>query len=59
MLEKIQHICDELKNKEEIAIMKTYGNDFKRFISILLCKKIFIDIYTAQYKTKYIMATEI
>jgi hypothetical protein len=44
MLEKLQYICNELKNEDEIAIMKEYGNDAKRFSFIITCK-IFIDIF--------------
>ncbi|XP_025263461.1 odorant receptor 13a-like isoform X3 [Camponotus floridanus] len=30
-LEELQHICNELKDKEEIVIMKKYGDNIKRF----------------------------
>ncbi|KAH0948815.1 hypothetical protein HN011_008862 [Eciton burchellii] len=35
MLEKLQYICNELKNDDEIAIMKKYGNDSTRFTLII------------------------
>jgi len=38
MLEKLQCICNELKNVDEIAIMKEYGKDSKRFTLIISCK---------------------
>jgi len=44
MLEKLQYICNELKNEDEIAIIKKYGNDSKRLTFIISCK-IFTDIY--------------
>jgi len=44
MLEKLQYICNELKNEDEIAIIKKYGNDSKRLTFVISCK-IFIDIY--------------
>ncbi|KAH0948760.1 hypothetical protein HN011_004045 [Eciton burchellii] len=39
MLEKLQYICNELKNEDEIAIIKKYGNDSKRltFVISLYC----------------------
>jgi hypothetical protein len=53
MLEKLQYICNELKNDDEIAIMKEYGNDSKRFTLIISCK-IFTDIFfTIQYKLNF------
>jgi len=42
MLEKLQYICNELKNKDEI--IKRYGNDSKCLTFIISCK-ILIDIY--------------
>jgi len=48
MLEKLQCICNELKNEDEFVIIKEYGNDAKRFSLIITCK-IFTDIsYTIQ-----------
>jgi len=44
MLEKLQYICNELKNEDEIAIIKRYRNDSKRLTFIISCK-ILIDIY--------------
>ncbi|KAH0948813.1 hypothetical protein HN011_008858 [Eciton burchellii] len=39
MLEKLKYICNELKNEDEIAIIKKYGNDSKRltFVFSLYC----------------------
>jgi len=52
-LEKFQYICNELKNKDEIAIMKEYGSDSKHFTLIISCK-IFTDIYcTIQNKINF------
>ncbi|XP_071566288.1 uncharacterized protein [Temnothorax nylanderi] len=36
LLEELQHICDELENKNEIAIIKKYGNEAKRFAGIII-----------------------
>jgi hypothetical protein len=44
MLEKLQYICNELKNEDEIAIIKKYGNDSKRLTFVISCK-IFTHIY--------------
>jgi len=53
MLEKLQYICNELKNDDEIAIIKEYGNDSKRFTLIISCK-IFTDIFfTIQCKLNF------
>jgi len=53
LLEKIQDICNELNNKDEIAIIKRYGNDSKRLTFVISCK-IFADIYyTIQSKINY------
>jgi len=53
LLEELQYICNELKNEDEIAIMKEYGNDSKRFTLIISCK-IFTDIYcTIQSKINF------
>jgi len=38
MLEKLQYICNELKNEDEIAIIKKYGNDAKRLTVVISCK---------------------
>jgi len=44
ILEKLQYICNELKNEDEIAIIKKYGNDAKRLTFVFSCK-IFVGIY--------------
>jgi len=43
LLQNLQDICNELKDAEEIAIIKTYGNKSKRFTLIVSRKKIFLD----------------
>jgi len=43
MLEKLQYICNELRDEDEFAIIKKYGNDSKRFTFIISCK-IFTDV---------------
>jgi len=43
LLKNLEDIYDELKDEEEIAIIKTYGNISKRFTLIISCKKIFLD----------------
>ncbi|XP_071653432.1 uncharacterized protein [Temnothorax longispinosus] len=35
-LEELEHICDELEDKNEIAIIKKYGNEAKRFAGIII-----------------------
>jgi len=44
MLENFQYICNELKNEDEIAIIKKYGNDSKH-LTFIISYKVFIDIY--------------
>jgi len=39
-LEELQHICNDLEDKHEIAIIKEYGNDMKRYTAIIMCKAI-------------------
>jgi len=43
MLENLQDICNELKDEDEIAIIKTYRNNSKHLTLIISCKKIFLD----------------
>jgi len=44
LLEKIQNICSELNDENEIAIIKIYGNDSKHLIFVI-SYKMFADIY--------------
>jgi hypothetical protein len=44
ILDNFQDICNELKDEDEIAIMKEYLNVSKRFTHIVSCK-IFTNIY--------------
>ncbi|XP_025155331.1 uncharacterized protein LOC109504421 [Harpegnathos saltator] len=43
LMEQLQRICDELKDKNEIAILEKYGRDAKRYTINILCKKISFD----------------
>jgi hypothetical protein len=53
ILKKLQNICNELKNEDEIAIIKKYGNDSKRLTFVISCK-IFIHLYyMIQYKLNF------
>jgi len=53
LLEKLQEtLCNELKNEAEIAVIKTYGNKSKHFISIISCEKIF-DYYIIKNEISY------
>ncbi|XP_070160523.1 odorant receptor 4-like isoform X3 [Polyergus mexicanus] len=36
LFEQLQHICNELKDENEIAIIKKYGNNAKRYAAILM-----------------------
>ncbi|XP_071562703.1 uncharacterized protein [Temnothorax nylanderi] len=36
LMEELQHICDELEDENEIAIIKKYGNEAKRFTGIMI-----------------------
>ncbi|XP_026823607.1 uncharacterized protein LOC105280156 isoform X3 [Ooceraea biroi] len=36
LLEKLQHMCNELKDQNEIAIIKKYGNTAKRYTTVLI-----------------------
>jgi hypothetical protein len=56
LLQNLQDICNELKDAEEIAIIKTCGNNSKRFTLIVSRKKIFLDTdisYTTRSKINY------
>jgi hypothetical protein len=44
MLEKLQYVCNELKDDNEIAIFRKYGNNAKRYTVIIICKKVFLSI---------------
>jgi len=44
LLEKLQNICNELDDEDEIAIIKKYGINSKRMTFAISCK-IFADIY--------------
>jgi len=37
-MEQLQHMCDNLKDSNEIAIMDKYGNNAKRYTIILTSK---------------------
>jgi len=48
MLEKLQYICNELRDEDEFAIIKEYGNGSKRF-TFIISRKIFTDVsYTIE-----------
>jgi len=38
LLDELQHICDELKDKNEIAIITKYGNTANRYTAIIIRK---------------------
>ncbi|XP_014478951.1 PREDICTED: uncharacterized protein LOC106746668 [Dinoponera quadriceps] len=38
LIEEIQRICNELKDENEIAIIREYGSDAKFYTAALLCK---------------------
>lgn len=42
LLERLQHICNELKDENEIAIMRQYGNEATVFTTRLLRKTVFL-----------------
>jgi len=44
LLKKIQNICRELNDEDEIAIIRKYGNDSKH-LTFVISYKIFADIY--------------
>jgi len=44
-MEQLQQICNELKDENEINIMKEYGNSAKRCTIIIICKITHINIY--------------
>ncbi|XP_014478944.1 PREDICTED: uncharacterized protein LOC106746663 [Dinoponera quadriceps] len=39
LMEELQRICNELKDKNEIAIIKKYGNNAKLYTATLTCKR--------------------
>jgi len=38
LLDELQHICDELKDENEIAIITKYGNIANRYTTIIMRK---------------------
>ncbi|XP_014478950.1 PREDICTED: uncharacterized protein LOC106746667 [Dinoponera quadriceps] len=38
LIEELQRICDELKNENEIAIIKEYGSNAKSYTTAITCK---------------------
>ncbi|XP_071561013.1 uncharacterized protein [Temnothorax nylanderi] len=42
LLDELQHICNDLKDEYEIAIITKYGNIAKRLTAIIMCKTTFI-----------------
>lgn len=51
MMDRLQQISNELKDKNEINIMEEYGNKVKNFTAIITCKIIHVNLH---YKTKLI-----
>lgn len=45
LLMQLQDVCNELKDKNEIAIMREYNCNAKRFTIALISKIIFLDFY--------------
>lgn len=44
-MDRLQQICNELKNENEINIMEEYGNKVKNYTIIIICKIIHVNIY--------------
>lgn len=44
-MERIQQICNELKDENEINIMKEYGNSVKRYTIVIISKIIQVNIH--------------
>ncbi|XP_018361496.1 PREDICTED: uncharacterized protein LOC108760193 [Trachymyrmex cornetzi] len=38
LMERLQQICNELKDENEVNIMKEYGNNVKRYTTVFICK---------------------
>lgn len=41
-MEQLQHMCDNLKDNNEIAIVEKYSNYAKRYTTILTSKILFL-----------------
>jgi hypothetical protein len=61
-MKKLHHICKELKDENEIAIIKKYGYIGKRFTVVFTSKIIYIitityiiDIYTFPIKSSHLI----
>ncbi|XP_014478945.1 PREDICTED: uncharacterized protein LOC106746664 [Dinoponera quadriceps] len=52
LMEELQRICNELKDENEIAIMKKYGNIAKFFTAALMCKSIIIRYFKRTEKQR-------
>lgn len=44
-MDQLQQICNELKDENEINIMKEYGNSVKRYTLLIICKIINVNIH--------------
>lgn len=40
LMEQLQRICDELRDENEIAIIKEYGSNAKLYTAVLTCKRL-------------------
>jgi len=45
LLARLQHVCNDLKERNEVKIIEKYGYNAKRYTIILTSKIIFFNIY--------------
>lgn len=45
LLERLQNVCDELKDENEIAIIEKYGYKAKRYTYAIICKITYVEFY--------------
>jgi len=56
LLEQLQHVCDRLRNANEIAIIERYGYSAKCYtITLLTGKLIFFYLYNCNYLCNYLL----
>jgi len=44
-LEQLKHVCNELKDKNEIDVMKKYGSNVERYTAKIICKNLITNFY--------------
>jgi len=57
-MDQIQHVYNDLRDSNEIAIINKYGNNAKQYTAVLTSKEIkhlFISFYVGNYLMKFLL----